>query len=54
MRFQLRRFIDTMPWQESGIVLIGLLLALLLVYIDVKAKKQRCPTCNQIMRKATK
>ena len=53
MSFKLRRFLDSVPWAEWGVVLGGLLTAVALLYAmeDGKSRKKRCPTCNQIIRK---
>lgn len=57
MKFQLRRFIDTVPWDEWAVVL-GLLLSVMVVLFAIdqhgKSKKRRCPTCNQIVREMKK
>lgn len=55
MKFQVRRFIDSVPWAESGIVFVLLLDIVVLLYYATehgKSKKPRCPACNQIIWRA--
>ena len=56
MKFQLRRFIAAVPWADWVPVLAALLFVVVILCAadHVKPKKRRCPTCNQIMREATK
>ena len=55
MKFQLRRFIDAVPWGEWAPV-FAMILSILVVLFAIdqhgKSKKRRCPTCNQIMKGA--
>lgn len=55
MRFQFRRFWDTVPWPEWLLVLATLLSVMIVLYAieqHGKSKKRRCPTCNQVVREA--
>lgn len=55
MRFQFRRFWDTVPWGEWAVVLGALLSTVVILYAmdqHAKSKKRRCPTCNQVVREA--
>lgn len=53
MKFQFRRFVAAVPWEEWAAVLGALLAVMVLLYTiehRSKSKKPRCPTCNQIMK----
>lgn len=54
MKFQFRRFWDTVPWPEWVLVLAMLSVMITLYAIEQqgKPKKRRCPTCNQVVREA--
>lgn len=57
MKFQLRRFVAAVPWAEIVFALAALLAVMVLLYTiehRSKSKKPRCPTCNQIVKEATK
>lgn len=55
MKFQIRRFIDTVQWVDWIVVLAALLAVTVLLYVADqrgKSKKPRCPTCNQVVKGA--
>lgn len=55
MKFQLRRFIANVPWEEWIIGFAALLSVMIILYAmdqHGKSKKRRCPTCNQIVKEA--
>lgn len=57
MKFQFRRFIANVPWEDWAVVLGALLTVTVLLYVAdqrAKSKERRCPTCNQVIREATK